>query len=275
MHFYFEIALILRMQRKYILIAGGVLALIVLTVGVLDYSGYVLSGPYIIKGGTLVIEDVPAETKVFIDNKKRKETGASETSVSIRGIAPGIHDIIVANDRTWPWISEFEASSAQTSTIYPVFVPRDPNGSVVTKDDPRFDEMRNALGSYQLPTQDEPLIHEANGTELWVDDGVVFSRQANQIDELTTTVFTSQFPIRSIAWYKGRVDVLLIASSDSIFAVDARESDIRNFLPVYRGVSPSFAVNPDNSTELFVDDGGHTLILYLELRGEEDGDTAH
>ncbi|MDP2650262.1 MAG: hypothetical protein Q8P16_01735 [bacterium] len=257
------------MDRKYIFIAGGVLALLVLGIGLLDYSGYVLNGPYIVKGGTVVVEDILPGTKIFINNKKEAEAGANETSTSVRGLPSGTHSIIVAHDDAWPWLSEFEANIAQETTVRPVLVPREPNGSVITKDDERFAAARELLEGYTLPTREEPLTHEGGAYAVWADGNSVFARDGSAEDSVPFAVFTSEFPVKSASWYKGHADVLLLAASDSIFTLDVEEKDVRNFQPVYKGVGPSFVVNPENNAELFVDDGGHTLILYLDIGAEK------
>jgi hypothetical protein len=67
--------------------------------------------------------------------------------------------------------------------------------------------------------------------------------------------------VRSADFFPGRNDVLLIAANQSIFAIDAKLSDPRNYQPIFTGVAPLFVKGTDNS--LLIKDGDSVYMMKL------------
>lgn len=250
-------------QKTYILAVGVILSLLVLVIGVLNQAGYVLSGPYIVKGAIITVTNALPGSTIFINNKEEGVITGSNGILEINGVTPGTHTIIVAEESSWPWIREFQAAIAEEKVLAPLQLPQNASGSALEEDSPFYAQATQLLSGYREPTQSQPL--EWEGARLWVVGTTV---QAQRADD-RYDVLQSQYPIRSVAWYKDRNDVVLIAASNAIFAIDLEEQEPRNFQPIYRGVEPSFVVNPTNSNELYVSDGGHILAVQLNKRLSE------
>lgn len=57
------------------------------------------------------------------------------------------------------------------------------------------------------------------------------------------TIFNSASVVRSLDFYPGRDDVVVIAVENGIFAIEIDSRKIQNFQPIYKGVEPYFIVD--------------------------------
>ncbi len=255
------LALIRAMTRMRILGAAAIALVIALAVGALNYAGYVFSGMSIAKGATLTIVDARAGSDIYIDNEKRVSVPADTTSVRIRGLHAGAHDILVAHDAAWPWISTFQATLGAEQQLAPLQIAKDPIGTVVSTDEPLFVRAQELFATATPPTAQSPRIHSDTGAALWLQGSAVFVRDGDD----TRRVLNAVTPVRGVAWYPRRDDTVIVAVSNGIFALDTHVGDTQNFQPLYKGGMPIFTLTPDDPTAILVRDGEHVFRITLGL----------
>lgn len=244
-------------RKKHILAGGVAVAILVLLFGIMDQAGYVLSGPYIVKGGTLVIEEARPGSDVFIDNRRAGRIN-SEGSSSFGGIRPGERNVIVAHADAWPWILDFEGVSGQTTVLRPLQVYKEPEGiSLTATAEASRDQADAALSQYREPTRIQPLKRE--DVRVWIEGATVFTQTGEELNQL----FSSTNPIRSIFWYNDRSDAVIIASQDTVFALDLRAGQVQNFLPIYKGVAPEATADPNRPGKIFIKDNEEYLSVSI------------
>ncbi|MAZ67484.1 hypothetical protein CL652_01800 [bacterium] len=244
-------------RKKYILAGGITVAILVLLFGVMDQSGYVLSGPYIVKGGTLVLEETQPNSEVFIDNRRTGEVTVDGIG-SFDGLKPGTRSIIVAHPDFWPWILDFQAYPGQVTTLRPLQVRREQSDASITITEPANKKVaESALVQYREPTRFQPLAR--GNLRVWIEGATIFLHTGEEFVEL----YSSTDPIRNIFWYGDREDAVIVASQDTVFALDLRVSRVQNFFPIYRGVAPEAVADPTQPRRIFIRDAREYLAIDL------------
>ncbi len=210
-------------------------------------SNFVVDGEFIIRGGTVVVEGAPKGTQVLIDSTLRGEVKEDSTLV-IKKIARGEHTLIATKSGHWPWLRTLEVTAGQKVQVTPLLIPQELAGKVVD----------SAPDTTPLPSRTAPITQQQ--IIIWADGNAIYSQLGAQ--QKPVAVFTSEYPVRSLALYPGRTDTLLVAAGDLIFALDIEAGDTRNFLPMYKSTAPEFAIDAERGT-IFIKDGNQILELQL------------
>ena len=244
-------------RKKYVFAGGIVVALLVLTFGIMNQSGYVLSGPYLVKGGVLIIQNSVPNSSVFIDERrigKTNNNGAGEFT----SIKPGTRSVLVSQTDTWPWIMDYDIEAGGITTLEPLQVLRETDGEVlVQKDDPVRLRAQTQFSEYREPTRIQPL--EREGTLVWVSGANISIQKGDTV----RTVFSSLTPITNVFWYGDRSDALIIATQNNVFALDLRQSSLQNFQPIYIGGAPNAVADPVRSDRIFIQDAGQYFYITI------------
>ncbi len=243
-------------SRIYILSIAIAAAVLVLGTGVLHQAGFVRSGAYLVRGGTLVIEGARANSTVFIDNK-RIGTIDEDGSRSFGAIKPGERTVIVAHPLAWPWIFDFEVGSSETRTLYPLQVTQEPQRVALTEQSDMYRHAAAQLDGYREPVRNQPL--ERGDHRIWIEGTVVFVQKNQDV----YSVFSSIYPIRNVSWYAERADTLILAVHNDVFALDIRKSDVQNFQPIYSGTTPEAVSDPTDSSRVLLRDAENYFSIAL------------
>lgn len=245
-------------KRTYILVVTIVLVVLILAFGIIRESGYVLSGPYFVRGGVLEITDARPNSDVFIDNRRAgrvNETGFS----TFDGLALGERNVIVSSEGTWPWIFDFVSTSGQTTTLTPLQVRESTVGTpLLGEENPEYNKAVSLFAEYREPTRATPITHDESS--VWVEGTSIFARLAATDSRI---VYSSPHPIRNVFWFGDRNDVIVVANQHNVFALDLRESSVQNFQPIYTGSEPFAVANPDDARSIFVREGEQYLLVEL------------
>jgi len=239
-------------------VSGIAIAAFILLFGIIHQSGYVFSGIYIVKGGTLAIEGARPQSDVFIDTHRVGTVGANGSG-KFNALRPGKRNVIVASPNSWPWIFDFEASAATTITFRPLQVLKViENTPLADTEDPIRARAEVEFKSYREPIRIQALKNE--GALIWVEGNTVF---AQLVAGDVHSIFSSTKPIRNVLWYGNRNDAVIIAAQDSVFAIDAYESDVRNFQPIYQGEAPEAVADPLQPDRIFIRDKGNYFYVNI------------
>lgn len=241
-----------------ILVAVGIVS-----AGVLHTRGYVFTTTGIHKGATLTVINVPADTTIFVNSSQRGTVAKNETSHTVTAIAPGEQDVIVSYKTAWPWVSHFDFATNTSYTLNPILVPRTPEQIKITPDMTEYYKNATTLfARTTLPTATHPVSSADGSALLWADGATVYTRAGGQ----PFTTFSGTTPVRMVAWYLDRNDAVIIATETQVFVIGINPEAPQNFLPIYSGTAPTFALDGTYDKRIYIKDSADSKnILLLNL----------
>jgi hypothetical protein len=182
--------------------------------------------------GEIVLSAPVYGTAVIVDGKLAGESKSANEQMLYKYPA-GVHTVIVSRGDFWPWTRDVILKAKETKTLHPFLVRKETkpaqiapsvyDGNAISKN-PEYAEALALIGDARIKEDIAPLLNET---------GIKNARAAD--------------------YFPGRTDVLIVAVTDGIFAVETGTNTPRNFQPIYKGTEPTF-VKTDNDV-LIVKDG--------------------
>ena len=239
-----------KIQENKFLYGAIVLVIFIIILTIFGFKkGYRFQENFMVgKVGVVSLEIPLAQTNIFIDDTKKVTTSKEGELVEI-SLSPREHTVIVSRDGYFPWKKDFVMESGGNIKFSPVFVSSSPSGTIITKSDPEFWKIINKIITDILPTKEAPRISKDGSVKLWIEDNAVIVEVAST----TTTVIQPDPVIRNLYFYKDRSDVVIFSVSSAIYAIEVNKEGTQNFLPIYKGINPSFI--EDNLNNIYVLDG--------------------
>jgi len=221
-------------KPEYIIL---VLAIVALLIGFIGYKkGYRFTENFMIgKAGKLSLNVALPLANIFIDEGEKIVTTKDNELLEI-SLSPRKHTVIISREGYFPWKKDFVMQSEGKVDLSPVFVSSNPSGMVITNKDPEFWKIRNKIIVDPVPTKESPRISKDGKAKLWLDDNAVMV----EIASTTKTVIQPDPAIRNLYFYKDRTDVIIFSINNAIYAIEVEKDGTQNFLPIYKGASPSF-----------------------------------
>ncbi len=269
-----ELLQLIRQNRTFVLVAFFIL-LFMLVFGLATESGQqLLSLTGFKEAGTLEIELARSEAEVYIDGRRREPDSVVNGHLSFPHLSPGSHTVLLGGHRYFPWIKTVELEADQTRHLRPFLIPREPRVKPIEPASPRAREIREALRFSPPPGPFNRVVSPNGELEVWFENEVIKARWLEETAKRpsffcqpdgpcqdTITVTPTKTPIRDLAFYGDRLDVVLLAAEEGIYVLEITADDIQNFQPVYLGESPRFLKTGTNS--LTVLDEGQLRELEL------------
>lgn len=241
-------------KHPYIL---GVIIISIVAIGAL-VAGYRLQPNMTVsKNGMLEVTLPLARTTVFVDDKKLITTETENQTVRLP-LSINTHDVIIAREGYFPWMTQVVALPGTISQIKPIFVTQNTTGQIITRTDKEYWTIRNRIPREPLPSEQIP--RQKDGVSIWVSENTIYQN----VDGVIQKILTPKDPIRSLDFYKDRTDVIVFASDTGVYAIDAVENateKVVNFFPIYKGTKPLFE-KTENSF-LYVLDGENLMMVVL------------
>src|SRR3989344_956900 len=261
-----------RTEERVRLYALSAIVVIGISFAILYFGNYHLSGYRLIKGGTLVIENIPTETFIYID-KFQKSSGGSKDKF-IKNLSAGSHNVAVAKVGYWPYFKDIEIKSGDTYKLNFFVVPQSASGVYIDVQDPKYQEIKNLFGKNILPSEESPLVSDDGLVAISIKDNKIFANWLGDqnekpyyfcfpesLEDCTKTSIVSFDPIttiRNVTFYKGRNDSLLIAVLNGVFVLEIDPYGTQNFQPLFEGVEPNFRATDEG---LYVLDQNNLALL--------------
>lgn len=243
-----------------------IIAILIIALGIFGYGkGYRLKNNLSIgKVGTVYIETTTAPTSIFLDESKKIITTKEKEVVELT-FSPRRHSVIVSLEGFYPWIKDFTVSSGGKITLKPFFIYQNPSGVIITKSDSEYIKIRNAIVKNITPTKGIPKISADKTTLLWLDDNAIMTQIENtnssSTPEVSKIVLQPDTIVKNVDFYKGRSDVIIFSTANTVYAIDSDSFGTQNFLPIYKGQNPNFIKNTENS--IYVLDGENLMEIYI------------
>lgn len=199
----------------------------------------------------VVLTSVPNGATIFINGNPR--TTINNDGVVSLALPIGSQEIGVDREGYWPWVKTVSLDAGSTYTFAPFVVPRALNAEGLRSSNPDHASIVAALDNATIPTPTAPTASSDGNAEMWLDgeeimlrwNGVPAETPAFMCDpgcEPTHTITKITTQIRSLSFFPGRNDVIIIATLDGVFALEADDRGIQNFQRVYKGELPETVV---------------------------------
>ena len=223
-------------QNKF-LYASIIVVILIISLIIFGYKkGYRFQENFMIgKLGALSLQIPFSQTNIYIDENKKIVTTEKDEVVEL-SISPRNHTVMISRDGYYPWKKDISVESEQIIKLFPIFVSKNPSGEIISKEDPEFWQIRNKIIYDVLPTKNTPHLSTDQSTKMWIEDNAVMV----QVASTTKTVIQPDPIIRNVYFYKDRSDVLILSVSNGVYAIEVNKEGTQNFLPIYKGVYPSF-----------------------------------
>lgn len=234
-------------SKKYYWIFIIVLILISITTGY--KMGYRIKNNLTIgKIGKVVIEIPFPNTSVYIDQSKKIITSKDNENIEIN-LSPKKHSVIISREGMYPWTKEFTVPSGGHITLSPIFVYLNVSGQMITEKDPEYYKIRNSVVYAKTPTESSPIISKDGKVKIWMNDNAIIARIADNEKDVDKTykVIQPDTVIRNVDFYKDRSDSLMFSTSNGVYVIEIKSEGTQNFMPLYKGVKPSFLKINENS----------------------------
>lgn len=260
-----------RTLTRYLPHALLLLLLVGLSVGY--YQGYRLGRSGIAYPGSILAEIPLRGSEVYVDQKKITVTATSSEQVVIDSLPAGKHTVLVGRAGYWPWQKTIRVPSKGEALARPFHVPQNASGLIITDKDPEYWSTVNAIRREAVPSPEMRRVSADKSVAIWSDgEGVhaawllganrtpyFFCPESDCTDILT--VYRPKDAVRSLDFYPGRADVIILAMENGVFALEIDATGTQNFQPIYKGAKPSFIVSEFGT--LLVEDGGHLFEVAL------------
>jgi hypothetical protein len=210
-----------------------------------------------------------AGSSVFIDNRKMDISGdGSEAAVA--KVIPGVRTVLVSKEGHWPWTKKVILESRGAVELHSFTVPSSPNARVIDKSEAEYKSAVTAVASHPLPTSDKPLISEDKTIEVYIEDNNVRARWIGNEEDRPSlfcegpcgpidVLRPEKSDVRDIAFFGSRSDVIIVAVTNGVFAIDLNPIGTQNFQPMYLGTEPTFA--PVDTKTLYIKDTSYYIHL--------------
>ncbi len=231
-----------------------------------------------------------ADMTVFIDGAAHDSPGIFSSTLLIRSVHPGFHQIDVVASGTAPWHKDAFVLPGRVSYSFPFMAPETiPLIPVVSDDtssttahvvsDARILELIQLAASSTegvLATSSVSAVTQGD-TALWLDDGHTIVVEWRGHPSESPYFFCSVIDggevcfeqifmpigteVSQVAFFPGRDDVILFATAQGIFALEIdRRSDMAA-IPLYRGHHEGVAIS---AGEIYV--VSHGTLYYIDMQ---------
>lgn len=212
-------------------------------------------------------------TAIYL-NEKRVGTARSDNQiVKLSRISPGEHSLLLTRDGFFPWEKTIKISSGK-ATLAQTFLVRENINTYIKKVD--FTDKEKSEINKRFNTKTSRISFGGDGnveikregsqiTARWLggkESIPNFFCDSTNCNETTLVLNSDKGDIGNILFYPNRDDIVLFSVGESIFAIEIDKKNTQNFQPVYRGVSPEFAIDSTNS-RLYIREGD--LLLGVTL----------
>lgn len=238
--------------------SAGVLVILIIGLIFWGYKkGYRFTENFMLgKAGTLSLQIALPLTNIFIDENNKIVTNKDNEVVEV-SLSPRNHTVIVSREGYFPWKKDIEIQSEGKINFSPVLVSSNPSGNIITKQDPEFWKLRNKIITDALPTKESPRVSKDGKAKLWIEEKGVMA----EIEGKVYTVIQPEPEVRNLYFYKDRTDVIIFSITNAVYAIEVDKKGTQNFLPIYKGVAPSF-IEGDQSF-IYVLDGEALMQVFI------------
>lgn len=225
------------------------------------------------KTGGLYVSSPVAGSKIFINNKERKETNLWQSGLFLQSLKPVKYSILVAKDGFWPWQKNLIVKEQSVTEARAMLIPKEPKGEIISNEE-IFTSLKTLKENLSTTTnerfssnQREKIWWNSADNEVWIKWlGLKESLPYFFCDDLSCAeekmILRSVFPIRNVDFYPNRKDIIVLAVQNSIYALEIDGRGGRMLHPIYKGKEPIFII-PKNESLIYILDEDNLIKIKL------------
>jgi len=244
-------------------------------------SGYRFQGFKLVETGGIYVYSPESGSEIYIDGKKEKETGIFQKDWFVQNMKPGSYEILISKEGFWPWLKEVKVEEKRVTEAIAFLVPKELNAEIIPQEiegetatstipnleyarisklfEDKFTVPADPVIPEELDSDEEEIefekISRRDRVGIWREGNQIFAKWLKNEEDTPNffcrdnscvdivTVFSSVELIKTIDFYPGRDDVVLVAVSNGIFAIEIDIRTNQNFQPIYKGTSPLFIIS--------------------------------
>lgn len=222
---------------------------------------------HLYKTGGLYISSPVTGSKIFVNNKEKKQTNIFQSGVFLQSLRPGKYSILVTEDGYWPWQKNLTIKEQFVTEARAILVSKEPKGKIILWNNfsplelSKYDEILSNLKTIHLssttprftPNQKEKLWWDQKDNKVWVEwlgdrDLLPYFFCDDKLCSDEILIFNSRSSIRNVDFYPKRNDVVIIAVQNGIYALEIDGRGGRNIQPIYKGKEPTFTTYKNESS---------------------------
>lgn len=233
------------------------------------------------KTGGLYISSPVTGSKIFVNNKEKKQTNIFQGSLFLQSLKPGQYSILVTKDNYWPWSKNLTIKEQMVIEARAILMPKEPKGEIVfwgNYSPLEVSKYYEIMANLKATTTDYVQFTINQKEKLWWDpkDNKVWAEWLGDRELLPyffcddklcsdeILIFNSSSPIRNVDFYPQRKDAAIIAVQNGIYAVefDGRGGK-RNIQPIYKGKEPTFTTYK-NENSIYILEENKLIEIKME-----------
>lgn len=258
----------LRQHRGYIITAFVILVFLLIFGAVTEAGNRIMSAVGMTDAATIKVVTPAPHTNIYIDQEPRERSERADETVTMAGIRTGKRTVLVAREGHYPWMKTLQVEPDSTYTLHPFIVAHQSPTQQITAGTERYRSLKTSIDNVDVPSRETPITSPSGTIESWVTNDAIYARWVGATSSQpaifcpgdgecrdTITVTPSKSPIRNLAFYKDRDQVLTLAAQDGVYAIEIDpRGPTQNFQPIYQGISPQFIKTGTSS--IVIEDNG-------------------
>ncbi len=281
-------------KRAFYFFSFTAIFIIVIPFIVFYSLGYRFTKDYeITERGGLYVFVTENNAEIYINDELKNVSSTFNREMFLQNLKPQSYLVLVSNDIFWPWAKYVDVKEGEVSPVYPLLVPKridmlevitatssHASSTRVTKAEYdrlalifKYQQTASVATSSVSTTTPNIYAITKKKMKVWFDDTQIYAQWRgdesrlptyfciNGLCEMTRTIFNGANNIRHIDFYPGRDDVVIIAVSEGIFALELDTRKYQNFYTLYKGEKPDFRIFDGR---VYVQDKG-TIYQLMDL----------
>jgi len=219
----------------------------------------------------ITINPVGTTADVYINETKKSSLA---TRAKTYRVSESDSQVLVASSNHYPWTETVSLQPGEEVTLTPFLLARTPK---TTQNVPE-NITANLKASPSVPTSTGTLVSDSGNTTVFVDPENRSNIIARWTDEPASapdfydcfegtcgvSVYNNQ-PVRQLAFYPERSDVIIFATDSAVYALEIDPSDTQNAQIVAENISnPVFAIEKKNK-RIFVSSPESQSVITKKL----------
>ncbi|HEY4510539.1 MAG TPA: PEGA domain-containing protein [Candidatus Paceibacterota bacterium] len=257
-------------KRRIALAVCALLFITIMPILILYTLGYRLGpGFHLVETGGLYISAPFSGAEIYINERNMKHTNILQYGFLFQNLKPGVYNILVNKEGYWPWskILKVEENLVTEGTAF--LIPQNPTIKIIPKDDEGYNKIIDSFFNVLRPGTTTIERFAYRGRERlslnfkenkvrveWLGDtqDLPYYFCGDKDCDEERIIIESPYSIRTMDFFPGRKDVIIVALQNAIYAVEIDKRGGQMLQPIYKGKKPVFIVRGNDPNIYILDD---------------------
>jgi hypothetical protein len=271
-------------QRRICFFIFAALFILLIPVSVLFADGYRFNAHWrLVATGSIALSDVPDDAGVYLNYQPKHSSAFLTNTYYMNDLVPGDYFVVVAKAGYWSWAKHVTVTARNVVTFSVLLLPKDPTllailptvapsdspsglgGSlfaffstttdVVAQSNPQYQQVAKLFAT----STNQGAVIIKNQREIWYQGDQVFAQWLGDPALMPRSfsapfIYTSPQPILGLDFFPNRDDVLLVLTSEGLYAVETDHHVPQNIEPYY--LAPHIDFRVFNDDQIYIEKSG-------------------